>query len=203
MKYIQTISILSLIIGMALSSVNATALNANAEDMNRREVEALLDEKMDGLSQSQIHNLTSHLFKLCRKHGFAVSSILSVISTESSFDKDATSSVGAIGLMQVMPKTADFIAQKTGIHSYHHARDLHDPATNLSIGIAYMSYLRGKYTESHHYLAAYNMGPTKFNRMVRKHAPRPASVKKYVTNIHTGVYQIRREAQELAYARAQ
>jgi len=200
MKYIQSISILSLAIGMTLSSFNARTLNANAEDMNVREVEALLVERMDSLSEAQVHNLTLHLFKLCHKYGFAVSSVLSLVSAESSFDKDAVSGVGAVGLMQIMPKTASFIAKKSGIRSYHRARDLHDPSVNLSVGVAYLSYLREKYSQSHRYLAAYNMGPTKFNRMVRRHSPRPASVKRYVTTIHSGVYEIRREAQELAYA---
>jgi hypothetical protein len=36
--------------------------------------------------------------------------------------------------------------------------------------------------------------------MTRKHKPNPESVKRYVKNIHSGVFQIRREAQELAYA---
>jgi soluble lytic murein transglycosylase len=200
MKYIQSISILSLAIGMVISSFHVTNLNANAEDMNVREVEALLSERMDGMSSVQVHGLTTHLFKLCRKYGFSVSSVLSLISTESSFDKDATSSVGAVGLMQIMPKTAGFIAKKEGIRTYHRAQDLHNPTVNLSVGIAYLSYLRGKYTKSHSYLAAYNMGPTKFNRITRKHKPSPASVKRYVKNIHSGVYEIRREAQELAYA---
>lgn len=203
MKYIQSITIFSLAIGMALSSFNAKTLNANAEDMNVREVEALLDERMDGMSQAQVHSLTLQLFKLCHKYNFSVSSVLSVISTESSFDKNAKSSVGAIGLMQVMPKTAGFIARKSGIRSYHRARDLYNPSTNVAVGIAYLSYLRDKYTQSHRYLAAYNMGPTKFNRMVRRHSPHPASVNRYVKSIHSGVYEIRREAQELAYAQTE
>jgi soluble lytic murein transglycosylase-like protein len=66
--------------------------------------------------------------------------------------------------------------------------------------MAYLSYLRDKYNQSHRYLAAYNMGPTKFNRMIRSHSPHPVSVSRYVKNIHSGVYEIRREAQQLVYA---
>jgi soluble lytic murein transglycosylase len=200
MKYMQSISIFSLLISIALSSFHATTLNADAEDMSAREVQALLYERMDGLSQSQAHSLTLKLMKLCKKYDFSVSSVLALISAESSFDKEAKSSVGAIGLMQVMPQTAKFIAHKSGITSYHRARDLKNPEVNLAVGIAYLSYLRDRYAQSHSYLAAYNMGPSKFNRMVRKRTARPESVKKYVANIHHGVYQIRQEAQELAYA---
>jgi hypothetical protein len=202
MKYIQTISIFSIMIGMALSTLHPTALDANAEDMSVREVEALLLERMDGLSESQVHGITLHLFKMCRKYDFKVSSVLSLIAVESSFDPDAVSSVGAVGLMQVMPKTAGYIARKAAIRSYHRPLDLHNPTVNISVGVAYLSHLRERFAQSHRYLAAYNLGPTKFNRLVRRKVAGPASVKKYVRDIHTGVYQIRREAQELAYAQA-
>lgn len=65
---------------------------------------------------------------------------LAIARKESAFMPDARSSVGAIGLMQLMPYTAKYIARKeklpfAGTHS------LKDPLTNLQLGTRYMKYL--------------------------------------------------------------
>lgn len=200
MSYTKTISVFSLMIGVTVFGVFGTHLDASADDMSVREVEALLQDRMEGLSQEQVHGLTMDLFTLCQKYDFTVSSVLSVISTESGFNQNAISPVGAVGLMQIMPRTAGYIAKKGQIDSYHSARDLYDPRTNITIGIAYLSQLRSRFVQSHRYLAAYNMGPAKYNRFARDHRAKPLSVAKYVLSIHNGVYQIRQDAQELVSA---
>lgn len=200
MNKFNSVMILSVLVNVTLSTLNATPTGAYAEDMSVREVEALLQERVQGLTQSQIHGLTRHLLVLCRQYNFPVSSVLSVIATESSFKVDAVSPVGAIGLMQLMPVTAKYIAKKANVRSYHGPEDLYDPKTNVSIGVAYLSLLRDRFVQSHRYLAAYNMGPAKFNRVMKKGRGKPQSVAKYVMNVHNGVYKIRHHAQSLIIA---
>ena len=45
--------------------------------------------------------------------------VLSVIKTESNFNLNAISNKGAVGLMQILPSTASFIAEKTGTNVYN------------------------------------------------------------------------------------
>lgn len=80
--------------------------------------------------------------------------VLSVVKAESGFRADATSNAGACGLMQVLPSTAEFIAEKNGIGEY----DLYDPQDNLKLGSLYLIYLEGKFSDLQTVLAAYNAG---------------------------------------------
>src|SRR3954452_10891284 len=69
--------------------------------------------------------------------------IAAVIYTESRF-RDQTSHVGAKGLMQIMPDTADYIARKTGGTRFERA-DLATPQINIAYGTWYLRYLLTKY----------------------------------------------------------
>ena len=65
--------------------------------------------------------------------------VTAVIRNESSFRTTAVSSVGARGLMQMMPDTAEWIAGKLG-ESYDFDR-LYDPETSIRYGCWYLGYL--------------------------------------------------------------
>jgi soluble lytic murein transglycosylase len=86
--------------------------------------------------------------------------IAAVIYTESRF-RDQTSHVGAKGLMQIMPDTADYIARKTGGTRFERA-DLATPQINIAYGTWYLRYLLDKYRGNTILtLAAYNGGEGK------------------------------------------
>lgn len=75
--------------------------------------------------------------------------VRSVMAAESGFAKDAISPKGAIGLMQLMPQTAEDL----GV-------DPRDPAQNVDAGVRYLRDLLAKYGgHLWHALAAYNAGP--------------------------------------------
>ncbi len=79
--------------------------------------------------------------------------VFAVIRAESNFRADARSSAGAVGLMQLMPQTAEFIARSTGIEF-----DLYDPKDNVCMGCWYLAYLGERFCSQTEILAAYNAG---------------------------------------------
>lgn len=83
--------------------------------------------------------------------------LAAVIYQESRFRADARSSSGAIGLMQLMPKTAQGIADHTG-GSRFKLSDLDDPEINVRYGAWYLHHLIKKYDSEKLALAAYNAG---------------------------------------------
>ena len=98
------------------------------------------------------------------KDGFVVDPALvhAVMRQESRFNQHAKSYSGALGLMQLMPKTADYIAKKTGYAGHVNAVTLADPATNMTVGQDYLEYLiKGRYVKGDivSLLVAYNAGP--------------------------------------------
>ena len=95
--------------------------------------------------------------KYAEIYGLDRNSVLAVIRCESGFREDALSPAGAVGLMQLMPETAKFIAEKAGIENY----DIRSVDGNIRLGCAYMSYLKSCFSNEKTILAAYNAGEGK------------------------------------------
>ncbi|MGI9657874.1 MAG: lytic transglycosylase domain-containing protein [Gaiellaceae bacterium] len=85
--------------------------------------------------------------------------LAAVIYRESEFDPDAVSPSGAVGLMQLLPATADGIATFTGGDAFERD-DLYDPELNVRYGSFYLKRLLDRYGELELALAAYNAGQT-------------------------------------------
>ena len=85
--------------------------------------------------------------------------VYGLIRQESRFITDARSGVGASGLMQVMPSTGKWVAEKIGLSDYAHDM-LHDIRTNITLGTNYLNMVLGN-AEGSQVLAtaAYNAGP--------------------------------------------
>jgi soluble lytic murein transglycosylase len=91
--------------------------------------------------------------------------IAGVIYAESRF-RDQTSQAGAKGLMQLMPGTAEYIAEKSGGTAFVQG-DLATPQVNISYGSWYLRYLLQKYEGRVVLaLAAYNAGEGKVDEWV-------------------------------------
>ena len=69
--------------------------------------------------------------------------VASVVLAESSFDAEAVSSVGAIGLMQIMPATGEWIAGK--LDDVFDVERLYEPSVNLRYGCWYLRFLLDRY----------------------------------------------------------
>jgi hypothetical protein len=87
-----------------------------------------------------------------RKHGVPAEFITSIVAAESNFDPGAISPKGAIGLMQLMPETAQLFGADPGV-----------PEQNVDAGTHYLRVLIDRYHKYHNWLArviaAYNAGP--------------------------------------------
>lgn len=89
--------------------------------------------------------------------------IYAVARQESAFFAEATSSAGAMGLMQLMPRTARHTAGKKGIK--HRKKDLFKPEHNMTLGTHYLNELLEQYKGNRILAAAaYNAGPHRVKR---------------------------------------
>jgi len=85
--------------------------------------------------------------------------VAAIIREESQYDVRAVSRVGAIGLMQVMPATANQVAQRHHLPSVTR-EDLFDQETNIRIGARYVEQLLAQFSgDVIQTIAAYNAGP--------------------------------------------
>lgn len=141
------------------------------------------------------HIVTGH----AENYGLDPALLAAVIYQESKFDADAESSSGAVGLMQLLPETAQGIADRTGGGAFRVA-DLRDPEINVRYGDWYLRHLLRKYHDEETALAAYNAGQTNVDRWLEEGGGiRFAETRHYVANVRRlrDVYA-RAYAEELA-----
>ncbi len=100
---------------------------------------------------------------------------LGIMRQESSFDPAVQSSAGAIGLMQLLPATAAGVARD--IHASFKPGMLVDPATNMTLGTAYLGQLLSKFGGIAPYaIAAYNAGPHRVQSWLQTTPTPPADL---------------------------
>jgi len=92
--------------------------------------------------------------------------IYALMRQESKFKVEATSRAGARGLMQLMPRTASYIAKDRDLQRGKGRDRLYDPGFNLQLGQRYVNYLIEKSARGDlfHLAAAYNGGPGNLRR---------------------------------------
>ena len=92
-----------------------------------------------------------------KKHRVPAAFVKSIVAAESNFDSDAVSPKGAIGLMQLMPATAE-----------EYGADPNIPEQNVDAGTHYLRTLMDKYgnrrSSLKRVIAAYNAGPSRVDR---------------------------------------
>jgi len=89
--------------------------------------------------------------------------LMAIARRESAFYPEAESPVGARGLMQVMPQTAEAVA--ASLRLPHRPGDLFDVEHNIALGSAYYRQLLDRFGDNRVYaLAAYNAGPHRVDR---------------------------------------
>lgn len=113
------------------------------------------EEKIDAKYLPVPYN--DEIIKYSESYGLDPYLVAAIIKTESGFDKDSTSSMGAVGLMQIMPSTGEWIATKLGIDNFT-IEMLKDDELNINMGCWYLSYLENKFKYRNETLAAYNGG---------------------------------------------
>jgi len=98
-----------------------------------------------------------------RATGLEEAWVLGLVRQESRFISDAKSSVGARGLMQLMPATARWMAKRIGLHGFDPARVAEVP-TNVTLGTGYLKLVLDDLGHPVLASAAYNAGPGRARR---------------------------------------
>ncbi len=174
--------------------------------ISKHEVIGILNDKLDYFPSSQVPRLAQHLMTLCEQYRFDPALILSLIEVESHFQLRAVSSVGAVGLMQVMPATAGFVIEdlelnfsgfeslefRNGSQDFSTPALLMDPFANIAIGMAYLAWLRDHYQSvSPYVLAAYNLGPGRMDTLLSRKSFQPQGTKAYFQAIRRNMPSFR------------
>lgn len=166
------------------------AVEDSARDIAFADIVTRFRERLPKEHRSDAYRLAKLLLDLSDRYMVSPGLLLSVIETESGFRANAVSKAGAVGLMQLLPGTAREVAKSFGVR-YSGSQDLFDPAVNMRLGVAYISYLRGRFGHSVHYLAAYNMGPSALRNRITKGDFNLGAVEAYVRKIQERTINLR------------
>jgi soluble lytic murein transglycosylase len=102
--------------------------------------------------------------------------VYAIMLQESLFQTDARSYSGALGLMQLMPATAEEVARKQRI-KLKNDQDLLVPDINILLGTSYLRKMLDRFNGNMLLAtAAYNMGPSRPKRWMKKYRCLPADV---------------------------
>jgi SLT domain-containing protein len=125
--------------------------------------------------------------------------IHAVMRVESDGDQRSRSPKGAMGLMQIMPRTWRDLRARYGLGT-----NPYDPRDNILAGAAYLREMHNRYGVPG-FLAAYNAGPGRYERHLATGWPLPVETRAYVTKLVPLIDggQIRRGAMANAFAQIQ
>lgn len=111
-------------------------------------MDAYLVQRVNAREKARVAVLEAHpmqyrdlIERYCAQYNLQPAFVSAIILNESSYNTLAESRVGARGLMQLMPDTAQWIAHKLGLDETYHVDQLYEAETNIRFGCWYLSYL--------------------------------------------------------------
>ncbi|MGQ0794362.1 MAG: lytic transglycosylase domain-containing protein [Deltaproteobacteria bacterium] len=163
-------------------------------DIDREEISKLIQSSAPRLGSRKVNDLARLIHEECSKYDdIDPLLVLAIIQVESNFLSRAVSPKGAIGLMQVMPETKDYLIRKLDFDKDAFGYSLFDPEFNVLVGISYLGLLIERFGDIEMSLMAYNYGPNRTAEIMKYRSDFPS----YVRRVLEAREQIRIKYQSL------
>ena len=184
-----TLPLLYLISSQPLHQPNLTSFSKAPPELSKRVIsrpqpmlnnEALIEEQQvknkiwkviskyrAGLGMKSLKQVPHRIYQESKKYDYDPLFLTALIVTESSFNNWAKSHKGALGLMQIKLATGQAMASEMGA-VWAGQSTLFDPATNIALGAFYLNKLKLRFKDMKIALEAYNHGPSRISRYLRK-----------------------------------
>jgi soluble lytic murein transglycosylase-like protein len=169
---------LCIVVILAASMLSGGAAHAGQE--------SLVTRRPNDLS---VRPFAAFVTEASKRFGIQEHWIRAVLHAESSAKQRARSSKGAMGLMQIMPKTWTELRARYGLGA-----DPYDPRDNILAGAAYIRELYDRYGALG-FLAAYNAGPGRYERHLATGRPLPEETQAYVATLTPMINRTRSNVQ--------
>lgn len=159
-----------------LVEVQKERLASLREDSSRLQTEITVREFLAReritLPRATVEDIAGSIHDASGRYEVPPEMILAVIRIESAFNTEALSNKGAVGLMQLLPSTAEEVARELRI-DWPGEEILRDPSANIAMGTYYLTKLLGRFNDLSVALAAYNHGPTRIADLAEAQATLP------------------------------
>jgi hypothetical protein len=171
-------TMLCIVVILAASMLSSGAAHAEQESLTTRRPNDL-----------SVLPFAAFVTEASKRFGVPKHWIRAVLHVESGAKPRARSSKGAMGLMQIMPKTWTELRARYGLGA-----DPYDPRDNILAGAAYLRELYDRYGAPG-FLAAYNAGPGRYERHLASGRPLPDETQGYVATLAPMITRARTNAQ--------
>ena len=131
-----------------------------------------VEDMQSNLSPDEEVHLANEVYHHSKLHSLDPLLVLALIRVESGFSPGAVSSMGALGLMQVMPATARIVSERRGWNWPGEARLL-EPGFNIRLATDYLAELISKFGSVETALIAYNCGEGAVETLGKSGEPLP------------------------------
>ena len=122
---------------------------------------AIIDTIYRWVFPEKYHSIVT---KYAKQYSVPEELVFAIIKVESNFDPSVVSSAGAMGLMQMLPSTYEWLTTKLGDN--YSKDDLYDPETNIRYGTYYLQYLYSRFGTWEKAIIAYNWGEGNFSEFL-------------------------------------
>jgi soluble lytic murein transglycosylase-like protein len=178
-------TMLCIVVILAASMLASSAAHAEQESSATRRPNAL-----------SLLPFAAFVTEASKRFGLPEHWIRAVMHVESSAKPRARSERGAMGLMQIMPRTWTELRAR-----YSLGADPYDPRDNILAGTAYIRELYDRYGAPG-FLAAYNAGPGRYERHLASGRPLPDETQAYVATLAPMINRARTNVRIGAVARS-
>ncbi len=136
-----------------------------------------------GLDGASLSKIPQWIYEESRKYDTDPFLLTALIVTESSFNNWAKSRQGALGLMQIRPRTGHAMATEVNL-PWEGKPTLFKPESNIALGTYYLNKLQNRFNDVKLALEAYNHGPTKLERYIQQGKRLPVDYSNKVLKIY-------------------
>jgi soluble lytic murein transglycosylase-like protein len=137
------------------------------ENQIREKIHLIIGDYNTGLDESRAVLIPEWILAESKKYGYDPLFLTALIITESSFYNKARSNRNAHGLMQLKPATAVALASEIRL-KWRGTHTLYDPRQNIALGAYYLNKMVDRFGDMTLALEAYNQGPSRLSRFLRK-----------------------------------
>jgi len=130
------------------------------QDGTVENIASYLKERMPEVPEDELLEIANYVYTESRERDLDYRLVLAIMKVESNFKREAISSKGARGLLQIKPSLGRVIAEDLGV-DWSGDRILHEPEKNIKFGVYHLSQLIEDFDTLPWALYAYNSGSTK------------------------------------------
>ncbi len=140
----------------------------------RLQIFKAVEQLQIGFTEEEAIRLSDVIFDESKKYNYDPLFVMAIILTESSFRKGQTSSMGARGLMQLIPYVGQDVAKRTGL-DWAGTESLFQPETNIKLGTLHLFEQVLEFGDIEKAIVSYNVGETRLRGLIRQGKQIPES----------------------------